>query len=125
MTTKKSITILPETRDAVLCVRFHETVTAEDYLEYFERSLEQIYNAFGYVSVLIHFDESFSGWTKEAADLSFRCISTYAPKAKKIGYVNAPDSRMLLMKMLAPRTKAEVRFFDTSQESDALKWIES
>jgi len=123
MTTKKSITILPETHDAVLCVSFHETVTAEDYLEYFERPLEHIYNTFGYVSALIHFDGSFSGWTKEAADLSFRCISTYAPKAKKIAYINAPDSRMLLMKMLAPITTADVRFFDPSQKNDALKWI--
>ena len=123
MIDKKTVTILPETRDAILCVTFRDTVTAPDYMEFFEKPLERIYNTYGYVSVLISFEKNFSGWTKEAADLSFRCISTYAPKTRKIAYINAPDSRMLLMKMLAPISTAETRFYEPAQLQSAFEWI--
>lgn len=124
MINKKTVTIMPETHDAVLCVTFTGTLTDEDYLEYFERPLKKIVDSYGYVNALICFDEAFSGWTQAAADLSFKCLSTYLPKARRIGYVNAPDSRLLLMKMLEPISTADTRFFETAQLQDALKWVE-
>lgn len=123
MINRKTITILPETSDTVLCVTFSGTVTAEDYMEYFEKPLEAIYAAKGHVSALIHFDTDFSGWTQDAADLSFKCISTYAPMARKIAYISAPDSRKLLMRMIEPITAGETRFFESGQLQDAITWI--
>lgn len=119
----KTVTILPETRGAILCLRFSGTVCLEDYAVFFDASLQKIVADFGYCSVLIHFDESFTGWTEEAAALSFKNIAAYMPVAKKIAYVNAPDSRMLLAKILEPTTAAETRFFDTQEIRQALDWI--
>ena len=123
MQNAKTVDILPETGGAILCVRFTGTVNADDYTTYFEQPLEKIVSAYGHTSVLIFFDDSFCGWTPEAADLSFKCISTYSPKARRLAYVNAPDSRRLMMKMLEPISSAETRFFETAQIQDALNWV--
>ena len=118
-----TVTILPETDDTTLCLRLNGIVTKEDYLKYFEEPLNRILEKNDHYSLLALHAADFQGWTEEAADLSFKCISTVGAKARKAAYVNAPDSRMLMMKMLKPLMTAEVRYFDEDAYDEALRWV--
>ncbi|MDB5491019.1 MAG: hypothetical protein JWO78_868 [Micavibrio sp.] len=119
----KTIIILPETEGPTLCVSLTGIIAAEDFSEFFEKPLREVLNRFDHYNLYAVYQEEFRGWSEEAADLSFKCISAVASKAKKAAYVNAPDSRRLLMKMVQPLTSAEVRYFDSGEESQALAWI--
>ena len=119
----QTVFILPETNDTTLCLRLTGTITAEDYMQYFDVPVKRIADTNGWYNLYVYHDPGFQGWSAEAADLSFRCISEYSPRARRLAYVNAPDSRMLLMKMLGPMMKAEVRFFEDEQQDEAMAWM--
>jgi hypothetical protein len=119
----QTVFILPETSDTTLCLRLTGTVTAGDYMQYFDEPVKRIADTNGWYNLYVYHDDDFTGWSAEAADLSFRCISEYSPRARRLAYVNAPDSRMLLMKMLGPMMKAEIRFFDADQRQEAMDWM--
>ena len=118
-----TITTLPETQGATLCLRLSGEITAQDFNDFFDTPVKDNVAAHGYYNLYIYYDPSFTGWTPEAADLSFKCISTYSPKARRLAYVNAPDSRRLMMKMLEPLMHAEIRYFDDEEKNDAMAWV--
>jgi hypothetical protein len=120
-----TIRILPETTETALCLSLSGMVSAEDYASFFDAPVVKMCNDHGYYNLALIYEETFEGWTPEAADLSFKCISANIPKARKTAYVNAPDSRMLMMKMLQPIMKAEVRYFESGQEQDAIAWVQA
>lgn len=120
---EKTITILPQTSGATLCLRLTGDITADDFSAYFDAPIKEIVPVHGYYNLYVFYDENFQSWTKEAADLSFKCISTFSPKARRLAYINAPDSRMLLMKMLEPIMQAEIRYFDIGQQQEAMDWV--
>lgn len=122
---KKSITILPETEGAVLCLSFAGTITSADFIEFHEKPLLDIISKYDHYSLCSIYEEDFEGWSEEAADLSFKCITKISPKARRAAYVNAPDSRRLLMKMVQPLTSLEVKYFDAAQKSEAIAWVKS
>lgn len=119
----QTVTILPETNDTTLCLRLSGTITADDYMKNFDTPVKRIANTNGWYNLYVLHDADFVGWSPEAADLSFRCISEYSPKARRLAYINAPDSRMLMMKMLKPMMQAETKFFDEDQKDEAMAWI--
>lgn len=121
----QTVTILPETNDTTLCLRMTGTITADDYMKYFDGPVKKIADTNGWYNLYVLHDENFEGWSAEAADLSFRCISEYSPKARRLAYINAPDSRMLMMKMLSPMMKAETRFFELDEADEAMTWMMS
>lgn len=122
----QTIFILPETTKTTLYLRLTGTVTAQDYMDYFDSPLKAIIEKNGWYNLYVFHDENFKGWSPEAADLSFRCISEYSPKSRRLAYVNAPDARMLMMRMLKPlMSKAEVKFFDLPQQEEAIAWMKS
>ncbi|MBI2235266.1 MAG: STAS/SEC14 domain-containing protein [Micavibrio aeruginosavorus] len=123
MTAKQTITILPGTHDATLCLRLSGEITAQDFIDYFDTPLQNIIARHGYYNLYLHYAPDFKAWLPEAADLSFKCISICSPKARRLAYVNAPDSRMLMMKMLEPMMQAEIRYFDEPQRQEALDWV--
>lgn len=118
-----TVTMLPETDETTLCVRLNGIVTKEDYLQHFEQPLLKILETKKQYNLYAYHAPDFQGWTEEAADLSFKCISSVGHRARKAAYVNAPDSRMLMMKMLKPLMTAEVRYFDEEEHETALKWV--
>jgi hypothetical protein len=118
-----TITTLPETKDATLCLRLSSEITADDFNDFFDTPLKEIVAKYNYYNLYIYYDPTFRGWSPEAADLSFKCISTFSPKARRLAYVNAPDSRMLMMKMLEPIMNAEIRYFDDDEKQQALEWV--
>ncbi len=119
----ETVTVLPETTDTAVCVRLSGMVTAEDFARNLGDRVEQTVGTYGYYSSYILYDETFKGWSREAADLSFRHISQFSRKARRLAYVNAPDSRMLMMKMLQPITNAEIRYFELDEKEQAIAWI--
>lgn len=120
---QKSITILPETSDALLCLNLTGVITAEDFSAYFEKPLNDILEKHGHYSLLVNYDPNFVRWEERAADLSFKCISSISPKARRCAYINPPDSRIMMMKLLHPMMSAEVKFFNTGQYDEALSWV--
>lgn len=123
MIANQTIEILPQTQAATLCLRLSGEITAQDFTDYFDTPLRNIIAKHGYYNLYIHYAPDFRAWSPEAADLSFKCISTCSPKARRLAYVNAPDSRMLMMKMLEPMMQAEIRYFDEEQRQEALDWV--
>ena len=118
-----TILTLPETTENTICLQLTGMITAEDFTTLFVMPVQKAVEAKGYYNLFIYYDSAFKGWTREAADLSFKCISKYSPRARRLAYVNAPDSRMLMMKMLEPMMQAEVRYFDEEQKDEALHWV--
>lgn len=122
----QTVKILPQSNDTTLYLRLYETVTLDDYLKYFVEPAKKIADTNGWYNLMVIHDESFKGWTAEAADVSFRYLLEYCPMARQVAYVNATDSRMLLMKMLEPVMKdAEIRFYELSQLDEAIAWMQS
>ena len=119
----RTVTILPGTDKSLLCLSLTGVVQAGDFTEFFEAPLNAIIARYDQYSLLVVYDKAFEGWSEEAAELSFKCISAISPKARKAAYVNAPDSRHLLMKMVQPLTLLQVRYFETGEEEDALNWV--
>lgn len=122
---KKTITILPETEADLLCLSFSGTITASDFTEFHEKPLLNIIEKYDHYNLCSIYEDDFEGWSEEAADLSFKCITKISPKARRAAYVNAPDSRRLLMKMVQPLTSLEVKYFDAGQSAEAITWVKS
>lgn len=119
----ETITILPETHEATLCLRLSGTVSPEDFTNNFGNRVQQIAEKYNHYNLFVFYDETFEGWSREAADLSFKNIAQFSPKARRLAYVNAPDSRILMMKMLQPIMHAEIRYFDLHEKEQAMAWV--
>lgn len=120
---KKTVEVLPETTASTLFVRLAGVVTLEDYLEFFDKPVKKIAYGHGTYNLCVIHDEDFRGWAEDAAHHSFECISEIGERARRLAYVNAPDSRRLLMKMLSPHVGMEVRFFEADEEDEAIRWM--
>lgn len=118
-----TITTLPGTSETALCLQLTGMITANDFTTYFDIPVQKAVEKHGFYNLYIYYDSEFEGWSREAADLSFKCISKYSPKAKRLAYVNAPDSRLLMMKMLSPIMQAEIQYFPATQKDEALSWV--
>lgn len=120
----QSITILPETTGTTLCLNLTGVITPDDFRAYFEKPLLEILNRHNHYSLLVHYDSGFVRWEESAADLSFKCISACSSRARRCAYVNPPDSRIMMMKLLTPvMTEAEIRYFNSDQYDEALSWV--
>ncbi len=119
----ETISILPETHGATLCLRMTGMVSAEDFTKNFGSRVQDMAEKYDHYNLFVLYDENFEGWSREAADLSFKNIAQFSPKARRLAYVNAPDSRILMMKMLQPIMNAEVKYFDLHEKEQAMTWI--
>jgi len=120
-----TVHILPETDDKCMFIRLTGVVTLEDFERHFKEPAQDMENP-KYVNIMVQFDENFIGWSPEAAALSFQYLTDFSARARRLGYVNAPDSRQLMMKMLEPILRhAEIRFFETDQFDEAVRWMRS
>lgn len=123
---ENSITILPETDDRTLCVHITGIITLHDYKEFFVKPLHAIIAKHGEYNLYAYYSHDYQSWTVDAADFSFKCYAEVGMAARKSAYVNAPDSRHLILKMLQPlMPKAEIRFFDEHQQEEAMAWVKS
>ena len=121
--TKRTVTIMPETTETTLFVCLSGKVTKDDYMEFFDKPVKEIAYGQGWYNLCVVHDDDFQGWDEGAAYHSFECIAEIGERARRLAYVNAPDSRRLLMKMLSPIVKAELRFFDSEEKEEAIDWM--
>ena len=119
----QSITILPATSGAALCLNLTGVITAADFTDFFDAPLQDILQAHGHYDLFVNYDPGFIRWEEQAADLSFKCISACSPKARRCAYVNPPESRIMLMKLLNPMMNSEVRYYNADQYDEALRWV--
>lgn len=119
----RTVITLPGTSETTLCLQLTGLISADDFTTYFDVPVQQAVEKHGFYNLYIYYDPQFEGWSREAADLSFKCISQYSPKARRLAYINAPDSRMLMMKMLSPMMQAEIQYFTDTQKDEALQWV--
>lgn len=115
--------LLAETDEKTVCTVSTGLVEAQDFINVFEQNFRERAKKNGFCNAFVKFDENFQGWTEEAAEASFRCITDIAPDVHKLAYINAPDSRRLLTAMVQPLSEGEVRFYDLGQEDEAMKWV--
>ena len=119
------VTILPETYKRTLCITLKGVVQPEAFKECFLEPLEEIVRHTKNYGLLINYDKTYEGWSKEAAELSFQSIIDYGPQARKLAYVNPPDAKLFQINMTRPLFGGEIRFFDESQLKDALQWVKA
>ena len=122
---QSEIVVLPESDEKTLCVTLKGVVTLDDYKKRFYDRLKTIHEKNGGYNLLINYDESHKGWDKEAAEMSFQSIIDVGKDAKKLAYVNAPDSKMLQVKISRPILGGEIRFFEKDELDKAIKWIKA
>jgi hypothetical protein len=119
----ETVIVLPETKSDTLCIRLTGMVSGEDFTKNFGNMVQAMAERHQYYNLYVVYDDKFEGWSREAADLSFKNISQFGPHARRLAYINAPDSRMLMMKMLSPIMHAEVKYFELSEKDEALEWV--
>ena len=119
------IDVLPQSNHDTVCVTLCGVIGPEDYKNSLYNTLKTLAESGQYFNLLINYDISFKGWDRQAAEMSFRSIIDYGRKARKLAYVNAPDSKMLQIKMTQPLLGGEVRFFETEELDAAIAWVKS
>lgn len=118
-----TMTLLPETDDNTVCISATGVMQPQDFKRYFEEPFLDRVARNGFCNVYLKFEDDFQGWSLEAADVSFRFITSNATSVRRLAYVNAPDSRRLLMAMMRPVTDTELKYFESGQEREALEWL--
>ena len=121
----KTITIMPESNDTTLFVHLHDTIGVDDYMQIFDAPVRAIQKKNGWYNLLVYYDRDFKGWSEQAAALSFKCITDIGGTARRLAYVSPPDQRILLMKMMRPIIKAEIRYFNLEDLDEAIAWMQA
>ena len=122
---RSEVVILPESDDHTLCLRLNGVISVEDFIENIQTPLTSRVDNGGNYNLMIHYDSDFQGWEKEAAQMSFQSIIDYGLEARKLAYVNAPDSKLLQVKMARPLLGGEIRFFDQDEFNEAIEWVKA
>lgn len=122
---EKTVTILPETEGNLICVNISGTVTASDYIANFKKKAEGLVQEYGEFKLLMQYDDSFKGYTEEAADTSMKNMLELGKYVHKQAYINVPTRRVLLHKILPDVIKGETRYFDKTEIPKALDWLKS
>ncbi len=116
---------LPESDEDTLCVSVHGVVDVDDYEEHFYQPLDKMVKAGKKFGLLMVYGQDYKGWSKEAADRSFKSIIDHGRHARKLAYINPPESKIFQVKMARDLFGGEIRFFEKSQMAEALKWIKA
>ena len=118
----KAITILSESDDKTLCVSITGVISAAIFLECFIQPIRTIIERRGEFNLCAIYND-YEGWESDAAEASFKYYAEVGAQGRRLAYVNAPDSRFLLLKMLEPiLPNAEIRFFEPEDRGEAIAW---
>lgn len=120
----QTISVLPETTAQVLCVRYNGTVTADDFKQYHYQEMIKHADENGYLNMVVCYDNDYIGWEPEAADANLKSIVELSSRARKLAYVNPQKRKIFLMRMVSDLLKdAEIRYFDSDEYAEAVKWV--
>lgn len=119
----QTVTILPETDDKTLCVHVTGVLNTDDFEKNFINPVKAIIARYGEFHLYAFYNDDYQGWDTSAAESSFKAYSELGPFGRRCAYVNAPDSRHLILKMLRPlMPDADIRFFDSDEAAQAMAW---
>lgn len=121
--TDSNIVTLPETDDSTLCVTFTDVVSLEEYESCVCEPVAKMTSEGGDFAMLVNYDDSYKGWSKEAAARSFQFIIDHGRSARKFAYVNPPEARIFQVKMTPKLFGGEIRFFEAGELDKALQWV--
>lgn len=124
-TCHEDVVVLPQTDESTLCVTLRGVVSLKSYEECFYKPLKAIMEKGDQFNLLINYDQSYEGWSREAAELSFQSIIDFGGWARKLAYVNPPDSKRFQVNVTRPLLGGEVRFFENSELDEAIKWVKA
>lgn len=122
---QNSVILLPQSDNHTLCVSMCDVISLEDYQEFFYKPLEKIAKDGKPFGLLVNYDASYKGWSKEAAELSFQSIIDNAKNARKLAYVNPPEAKVFQIKMAKGLFGGEIQFFEANELDKALKWVKA
>ena len=121
---EKTILLLPETDDRTLCLEMRGNIALRDFQDSFEAPLRAIIARQGSYNIFAVYTDDNARWQEDAAHYSFRFYNEIGPLRHRVAFVNAPDSRHLITKILQPVIiNGEARFFDPDQRDEALTWV--
>jgi hypothetical protein len=115
------ITILPESDGALMCIKLSGKLTDAEYKNLIPQ-VESIIEEFGKIKFYINMLD-FDGWEWRVAWDDFAFGIKHWNSFEKLAIVG--DTRWVELAALvgAKITKADVKFFGSSQESEALTWV--
>ncbi len=120
-----NIITLSESDDSTLCVTFTDVVSLEEYESCVCEPVAKMVSKGKNFAMLVNYDETYKGWSKEAAARSFQFIIDNGRHARKFAYVNPPEARIFQVKMTPKLFGGEIRFFEAGKLDEALEWIKS
>jgi len=115
------IQILEQTPDNIIATKATGKLTEADYnklLPLLNNKIEQ------YRKIRWYFEmENFDGWELKAVWEDVKFDTKHANDFDKVAMVGEKKWEEWMTDLMKPFTSAEVKYFDTSQKEDAIKWI--
>ncbi|PWJ20257.1 STAS/SEC14 domain-containing protein [Jannaschia seohaensis] len=114
--------IMEESAGNVVGIRAGGRLTEADYKALLPK-LEERFREFGRLNLLFYADETFAGWSMEAAweDASFGFA--HVSDFERLALVGAPDWVVWCVKLSAFLFKGEVRIFEADALGAAWAWL--
>jgi len=125
MTTKSSVTILPESDDFTLCLRFDGAVTKQDHYDNLVVPMRAMIEKHGYYNLLIFHAQTYQGYEPDAAEQSFNSINEMGKYARRIAYVNPTARKLFQTNLTRVLLGKEVKNFDTAELEAAIMWVKA
>lgn len=117
------IQILEGTRPDVVSTKAMGKLTKEDYdklIPVLRKKLDEHDKIRWYFEM-----EKFEGWEPKAAWEDAKFDIKNATNLEKVAMVGGKQWEEALTKLMKPFTTAEVKYFETAEKQEAIKWIES
>jgi len=117
------ITILPETSGYALVVKASGKLTAENYEMVFIPILEKLIKKYGKIRLVIHFDESFTGWEAGAMWDDAKFGLYHLNDFTKIAVVGASKFVEWGSRVASHLMGGELKVFPASDFLEAVVWV--
>lgn len=122
---KKTVLILPQSDDDTLCITVRGRVTLDDHTHGLRKQLEERIKRVGYYNLVMFYAPDFAGWEADAAAQSFTSIYELGRYARRIAFVNPPDSKIFQTKISRPLLSGEVEIFRLEDLDNAISWAKA
>jgi hypothetical protein len=122
---KPMLTIMPESKDAILAIKATGQLTDSDYKEVLIPKMEQIIERFAKARALMYLSEDFIGWEPHAMWDDAKFGLRHRNDFEKLAVVGGTKWMEWATKIAAHFMKGEVRTFSEDQMQQAVDWVES
>lgn len=117
-----TVTILPETDEFTLCLRFEGAITKKDHYDGLVVPMRAMVEKNGYYNLVIFFSPTYQGYEPDAAEQSFNSINELGRFSRRIAYVNPSVRKMFQTNLTRVLLGKEVRNFASEDMAEAVAW---